>query len=141
MTNGIVDKEGVVTWRRRAAGVVEELFRATEPAEWDSLLELRELVLRGSDWGEVLDQFLECRRRLERDHYLPFYRLRRLLEGHLRLVTQGAGETGARTAGFALWRHRGMDDLREEARRAHRVDDNGARPAVAVTVAVVERAG
>jgi hypothetical protein len=96
------------------------------------------LLLAGGDWGEVLDHFLVCRWRLERDHYLPFYRLRRLLEGHLRLVTQGGAESEARTVRLALWRHRGMDDLRRRAQREHW--ENGVAPAgpSGVRVRVVE---
>ena len=43
------------------------------------LLDLREHLLQGDDWEETLDLFLACRERLEAEHYLPFYRLRRLI--------------------------------------------------------------
>lgn len=132
---------GVVTWRRRAARVVEELFGATGREHWDDLLELRELVLTGSDWTAVLDHFLICRRRLEHDHYLPFYRLRRLLEGHLRLETKGDGESEGRVAGLVLWQHRGMADLRERAQREHAERARVGKPGAGVRVAVVEWAG
>jgi hypothetical protein len=116
MESGSESGSGVKRWRRQAARVVEELFAVTGPGEWDGLLELRRLVLTGGDWEEVLDFFLVCRERWERDHYLPFYRLRRLLEGHLRLVTGGGGEVGpARARRLELWCHRGMDDLRRRA--------------------------
>lgn len=78
------------TWRATAAAVVEELFPTTPQAAWDGLLDLRGTLLHGGACEEVLEEFAACRRMLEEDHYLPFYRLRRLLAGHLRLE----GESG-----------------------------------------------
>ena len=49
------------------------------------LLDLREHLLQGDDWEETLDLFLACRERLEAEHYLPFYRLRRLIAKQLEL--------------------------------------------------------
>jgi hypothetical protein len=127
-------------WRRQASCVVEELFAATQPGEWDGLLELREGLLTGADWGVVLENFLACRWRLERDHYLPFYRLRRLLEVHLRLETRGGTPAGrAFTSELSLWRHRGMDDLRRRAQREHCECDLAVAAPTGVAVAVVER--
>lgn len=80
-----------ISWRCQAARIVEELFQVTAPDAWDALLDLRQLLLHGSDWNRALDAFLLCRERLEADHYLPFYRLRRLLTASLRL------EAGAET--------------------------------------------
>lgn len=78
-------------WRATAARIVEELFPVTPEKEWNDLLDLRGLLLRGSDWGEVLESFSRCRLRMEMDHYLPFYRLRRLLSSHLRLENADSG--------------------------------------------------
>jgi len=72
-------------WRLVAARIVEELFPATNPESWDLLLDLREHLLANDRWEETLDCFLACRERLEADHYLPFFRLRKLLAGSLRL--------------------------------------------------------
>jgi len=36
-------------------------------------------LLTGNNWEKTLDLFLQCRQLLEADHYLPFYRLRRLI--------------------------------------------------------------
>jgi hypothetical protein len=72
-------------WRTVAARIVEELFPGTDPETWNLLLDLREHLLADDGWAETLDCFLECRRRLEADNYLPFYRLRKLLAGSLRL--------------------------------------------------------
>ena len=73
------------SWRASAAKVVEELFPASPQAAWDELLDLRVQLVDGGTCEEILERFATCRRRLEEDHYLPFYRLRRLLAGHLRL--------------------------------------------------------
>jgi hypothetical protein len=70
------------------------------------LLDLRRHLLEGDDWDEALDLFLCCRERLEAEHYLPFYRLRRLLAESLRLE---AGRNQAHVA-----------PLREVLRRKHR---------------------
>lgn len=75
----------VPPWRVQAARVVEELFPNVETRHWDLLIDLRGAVLRAAEWEPVLDLFEECRETLEMDHYLVFYRLRRLLESHLRL--------------------------------------------------------
>jgi hypothetical protein len=72
-------------WRVTASKVVEELFPVTPQGSWNALLDLRGLLISGNDWSEVLESFLSCRRRLEEDHYLPFYRLRKILAAHLQL--------------------------------------------------------
>jgi len=72
-------------WRLTAAKVVEELFQTTSECCWNDLIDLRGLLIRGNDWTEVLESFLACRRKLEEDHYLPFYRLRKILAAHLQL--------------------------------------------------------
>ncbi len=73
------------TWRQDALAIIERLFAETAPARWDDLLDLRGAILSGADWTRTLDLFQLCRDRLEADHYLPFYRLRRLLATSLRL--------------------------------------------------------
>jgi hypothetical protein len=133
----------VVSWRWQAARVVEELFPATGPGEWDRLLELRQQLLDGREWAVVVDCFLRCRQRLEKDHYLPLYRLRRLLEGHLRLVTRGSQAEAAdeaKTAVWALWRHRGLDDLRRRAQHERYERDPSIATPAGVRVEVIERA-
>jgi hypothetical protein len=94
------------SWRSDAARIVEDLFRCTPRDAWDMLLDLRKHLLVGDDWDETLDLFLCCRERLETEQYLPFYRLRRLLSGSLRLE---AGRNQAHVA-----------PLREVLRRKHR---------------------
>ncbi len=72
-------------WKVDAVRIVEELFPATPSSVWDELLDLRRLILSGGDWPAAIGVFLACRQKLEQDHYLPFYRLRRLLAVSLEL--------------------------------------------------------
>ena len=85
-------------WRVTAARVVEELFPLTAQSSWDDLLDLRGQLVRGGDLAELLESFSRCRRGIEADHYLPFYRLRKILVGHLTLEGSEAGMRGARIA-------------------------------------------
>lgn len=109
------------SWRRDAARIVEELFSVTDSAHWDMLLDLRHHFLKGEDWNKTLDLFLECRRLLEADHYLPFYRLRRLLTGSLRLEACSQ-KTPAKASRVLcpladLWKHQSLSDIQRAARR------------------------
>ncbi len=107
----------VPNWRRDAARIVEELFVVTPSGEWDALLELRQLLIEGQNWSRTLDVFLACRRRLEADHYLPLYRLRRLLAASLRLEAVGIGlETGPLEL-LLQGRHKSLADLKRRVRR------------------------
>jgi hypothetical protein len=105
------------SWRTDAARIVEDLFRCTCPDAWDMLLDLREHLLQGDDWEETLDLFLACRESLEAEHYLPFYRLRRLIANSLNL------EAGASQAHVAPLReilrrkHRSLADIKRRLRR------------------------
>ena len=72
-------------WRIQAAQIVAELFPVTSTEVWNRLLDFRSELLHGKELEKLLNLFLECRHQLEADHYLPFYRLRRLLESSLRL--------------------------------------------------------
>jgi len=104
-------------WRRDAARIVEELFHATPSSSWDSLLELRQLLLSGSDWARALDVFLSCREHLEADHYLPFYRLRRLLAASLRLEAGLSGLDTGSMENLLKGRHKSLSDLKRRVRR------------------------
>jgi hypothetical protein len=97
-------------WRRDAARIVEELFPVVSPDYWNELLDLRGLLLSGTDWPQALDLFLECRRHLEEDHYLPFYRLRMLLTGSLRLESGDLGRLLRR-------KHRSLESLKRAMNR------------------------
>ncbi len=105
-------------WRQQAAQIVEELFFSAPSTTWDTLLDLRQLLLHGDDWNRALDTFLHCRRRLEADHYLPFYRLRRLLSASLRL--QAGEETRAEFGSLAEILQRRPASLAEIKRTVRR---------------------
>ena len=98
---------------------MEELFPVTPTETWDSLLDLREQLLKGSDWNRTLDVFLACRELLEADHYLPFYRLRRLLTASLRLLTKtDAARVETSSLGEWLWsKPRSLADVKRAIRR------------------------
>lgn len=97
------------SWRHDAAQIVEDLFRTTHPSHWNLLLDLRDQLLKGHDWNHTFDVFLDCREQMEADHYLPFYRLRRLITQSLRLE---AGNIPTATLEEILRRrHRSLADV------------------------------
>ncbi|PTX95221.1 hypothetical protein DB345_13120 [Spartobacteria bacterium LR76] len=102
------------TWRHDAAGIVEELFRTTSPEYWDMLIDLRQELLHGRNWNTTFDLFLKCRLALETQHYLPFYRLRNLLAGSLRLEAHGEDIGLAR---ILRRKHRSLADIRRHITR------------------------
>ena len=104
-------------WRADAARIVEELFPVTRPSHWDQLLDLRGLLLVGSDWRKTLDVFCSCRKSLEEDHYLPFYRLRRLLAVSLRLEAVNSGLPPWSLEELLQKRHRSFADIEKRIRR------------------------
>jgi len=105
-------------WRRTAAQVVDELFPVSRRDAWDDLLDLRQLLLHSRDWEAVLEGFLKCRKTLEEDHYLPFYRLRKILSAHLRLEN---AEISLET----LLRKRNFSFLRWQKKAGHRSAEHG----------------
>lgn len=102
------------SWRDDAVRIVEELFPATKPECWDLLIDLRQHLVRGDDWNRTLDVFLSCRERLEAEQYLPFYRLRRLMAGSLRLE---AGSRHTSLKQVLLKNHRSLADIRRAVSR------------------------
>jgi len=64
----------------QASRMVEDLFQHTPPTCWDSLLDLRQALIHDGDSKQWLPLFQQCQRLLEEDHYLPFYRMRRVLQ-------------------------------------------------------------
>lgn len=72
-------------WRDGAVRLIEELFPVTSECYWDQLLDLRSSFLADTDGNELIREFLRCKGKLELDHFLPFYRLRRILAAHLSL--------------------------------------------------------
>ena len=105
------------SWRHDAARIVEELFCCTPAHAWDMLLDLRELLLEGNRWNETLDLFLCCRERLEAEHYLPFYRLRRLLAESLRLEAAGDQSRILSLKEVLRRKHRSLADIRRTVKR------------------------
>ncbi len=105
-------------WRTEAARIVEELFSQTPSSQWDLLLELRSGLLTGQNWEKVLECFLHCRLLMEMDHYLPFYRLRKLLTNGLKLE---AGRLNRPNLLDQLLRrkHRSLDTIRRALHREH----------------------
>ena len=106
-------------WRQAAAHIVEELFPSTDPKYWNLLLDLREWLLSGEDWETTLNCFLHCRDVLEADHYLPFYRLRKLFCTSLKLeITDRRLDTPCLCLARALRnRHRSLSDIRRAVYR------------------------
>lgn len=108
-------REPSACWRNDAARIVEELFPVTDPAHWNLLLDLRGQLLAGADWNLALDLFLAAREAMETDHYLPFYRLRRLLTAGLRLKSEHA--VGSSLADLLRRKHRSLAEARKALHR------------------------
>lgn len=125
------------SWRHDAVRIVEELFRQTAPDSWDMLLDLRQLLVEGSDWNRMLDVFLACRRRLETAHYLPFYRLRTLLTNSLALEAGAAAVLPLRA--ILRRKHRSLAEIRRHLTRDLFEHDLRVEADAAVDVRVVER--
>ncbi|MBK1883329.1 hypothetical protein JIN85_12955 [Luteolibacter pohnpeiensis] len=103
--NHQASQKPITTWRSTAAKVTEELFPVSPESTWNDLLDFRQMILHEENWERVLDAFLICRRKLEDDHYLPFYRLRKILASHLQLENAGVSlEVLLRRKNFCLRR-------------------------------------
>jgi len=132
-------RTGEKSWRDDAVRIVEELFLGTPPESWDLLLDLRAGLQQGTDWNRVLDVFLSCREALEAAHYLPFYRLRRLLAESLKLeagVRRGEPEVAPLTQ-ILRRKHRSLADIRRAVSRE--LFEHGADADEPVLLRVVER--
>lgn len=117
--------------------IVEDLFPTTCPPHWDLLLDLREQLLQGQDWNKTFDIFLICRDRMEADHYLPFYRLRRLMTQSLRLEAGNIPTVSLED--ILRRRHRSLTDVSRAVHRElfeHGHDFQAAKP---VQFRLVER--
>jgi hypothetical protein len=137
VTNETITPANAPTWREQAVRIVEELFPATPSDVWDALLDLHGELLRGANWNRTLDLFLACREQLEDDHYLPFYRLRRLLTASLRLEI-GASQATASPLEEILRRNpRSLADVKRVVRRE--LFEHSLELPACVSVSVVER--
>ncbi|MDB6072253.1 MAG: hypothetical protein JWL81_3424 [Verrucomicrobiales bacterium] len=73
-------------WRMDAARLAAELLRSVSPKAADEVLDLRSALLEpGVTPAMLLRVFLAAKNRLEKEHYLLFFRLRRVLEPNLGL--------------------------------------------------------
>lgn len=80
-------------WRRDAARLAAELLCQVSPGVADEVLDLRSALLDSGVGAEgVLKAFFSAKSRLESEHYLLFYRLRRVLEPALALNVLLPGE-------------------------------------------------
>lgn len=129
------------SWRDDALAIIDALFPVTISSVWDDLLELRQALVAGKDWDRVLDSFLVCRKQLELDHYLPFFRLRRLLSSSLRLEA-GVNSFTAADPDLALLltrQPRSLDDITRSLRRELFEHDLDLGDLNALQLTVVER--
>lgn len=137
MSHSVISNLQGKSWRHDAVRIVEDLFPQTPPDSWDMLLELRRLLVEGSDWNCTLDVFLDCRRRLETAHYLPFYRLRMLLTNSLALESGAEGVFSLRS--ILRRKHRSLADIRRHLSRDLFEHDLRVEADDSVDVRVVER--
>lgn len=73
-------------WRLDAARLAAELLRSVSPQAADEVLDLRSALLDSTITpARLLRIFLAAKNRLETEHYLLFFRLRRVLEPNLGL--------------------------------------------------------
>lgn len=129
------------SWRSDAVRIIDELFPVTMTTTWNDLLDLRSALIEAKNWNRVLNLFLTCREKLELDHYLPFFRLRRLLSTSLKLQA-GSPTSLPRDpdlAAILVRQPRSLADIKRSIRRdwfEHDLDLSDPR---SVRVTVVER--
>lgn len=130
-----------LNWKSDALRIVDALFPVTPRDAWNDLLDLRVALLDGKHWDQVLDLFLVCRERLELDHYLPFFRLRRLLANSLRLEAGRLSEPPLNPdlALLLARQPRSLADIKRSIRRDWFEHDLDLGDPKAVKVHVVER--
>lgn len=109
-------KRPLARWRADAARLAAQLLCEVTPAAADEVLDLRVTLLdpRASA-QEVLAAFFAARNRLESEHYLLFYRLRRVLEPSFGLETV-AQDFAARQEGVNF-RCRNLRQLKRRAQQ------------------------
>lgn len=127
-------------WRRDAARLAAELLCVVSPAAADEMLDLRSALLDSRvTAAAVLKTFFAARNQLEAEHYLLFYRLRRVLEPALAVdVSVGCGEAVRQSVDF---RCRDTAQLRRSLQRDWFEHDLSVNAPEQVKVAVVWRFG
>jgi len=128
-------------WKCDAIQIIDALFPVSSRDAWDDLLDLRMAMLEGVRWDRVLNLFLICRERLELDHYLPFFRLRRLLATSLQLEAGSSPECSANPdlAVLLTRQPRSLADIKRCIRRDWFEHDLDLEDPKLVKVRVVER--
>ncbi|MES2706731.1 MAG: hypothetical protein V4726_09040 [Verrucomicrobiota bacterium] len=125
-------------WRRDAARLAAELLCEVTPGAADEVLDLRSALLDNSMTpGGVLRAFFAARNRLESEHYLLFFRLRRVLEPALGVEVAVPGGDKNRMA--VDFRHRDVRHLIRGLRRERFEHDLNVRNPEEVAVRVVWR--
>jgi len=82
-------------WLSDAMQIVDDILSICGRSAWDDLLDLRLALAEGAEVTHIIDRFSRCRARHEENHYLPFFRLRRILsaqagfEEHLSIRPRG----------------------------------------------------
>lgn len=91
---GSIESVSVVSlpgWRKSAAKLAAELLCSVRPEAADEMLDLRSALMDFNVSAEsLLQTFLTAKNRLEQDHYLLFFRLRRVLEPSLGIKCSGS---------------------------------------------------
>ncbi|MFY8215407.1 MAG: hypothetical protein ACOVMP_02255 [Chthoniobacterales bacterium] len=129
------------TWKGDAIQIIDALFPVCPTECWNDLLDLRVVMAEGERWDRVLNLFLVCRERLELDHYLPFFRLRRLLATSLQLEAGSTPEQSSNPdLALLLARSpRSLADIKRSIRRDWFEHDLELEDPRLVKVRVVER--
>lgn len=94
----LISGEGrIFGWRLGAARLAAGLLCVVSPAAADEILDLRSALLDAAvSPAGVLKAFFAARNRLENEHYLLFYRLRRVLEPALGVEISAPGVESVR---------------------------------------------
>lgn len=97
MRNPGAKSAGLAGWRRDAARLAGQLLCEVSPSAADEVLDLRSALLNQAVTpGGLLRAFFAARNRLESEHYLLFFRLRRVLEPALGVEVCSDGGGAAR---------------------------------------------
>jgi len=128
-------------WKSDAIQIIDALFPVSPTENWNDLLDLRVAMVEGVRWDRVLNLFLVCRERLELDHYLPFFRLRRLLATSLQLEAGSSPELSSNPdlALMLARQPRSLADIKRSIRREWFEHDLELGDPKLVKVRVVER--
>lgn len=126
-------------WRKDAARLAAQLLCEVSPAAADEVLDLRSRLLDGNvSAAGVLQAFFAARNQLETEHYLLFYRLRRVCEPALALEVSHGPETAPERADVNF-RCQDLTHLRRTVQRERFEHDLSVKAPGQVKVDVVWR--